>query len=108
MKWDSEQKGKTGAERKRNPGPDQDEEEPKRQKKAPIFVIFEKSGGITDEEAHLRAVTQPAARIFEVHEGTDAPDCPGMTFTREDCKGVIYPHNDPLVMIVDIAERPVY
>lgn len=85
IKWDNEQKNKTGAERKRNPSPERTEEEPKRQKKAPVFVIFEKSGGLTDEEAHLRAVTQPAARVFEVHEDAEAPYCPDMTFTREDC-----------------------
>ena len=31
-----------------------------------------------------------------------------MTFTREDCKGISYPHSDPLVMVVEIAEQPVY
>ncbi|CAO2820969.1 unnamed protein product [Amaranthus hypochondriacus] len=108
IKWDNKQKNKAGTERKRNLGPDQTEEEPKRQKKAPVFVIIEKSGGITDEEAHLRVVTQPSARIFEVHEEVQAANYPDMTFTREDCKGIIFPHCDPLVMVVDIAEQPVY
>ncbi|CAO2830783.1 unnamed protein product [Amaranthus hypochondriacus] len=108
IKWDNEQKNKTGAERKRHPGPKRIEEEPKRQKKSPVFVIFKKSGGLTDEEAHLRAVVQPTARVFEVHKGAEAPYCPDMTFTKEDCKGVIFPHSDPLVMVVDIAEQPVY
>ena len=61
------------AENKRNLGPSQDESDAKRQKKAPIFVILKKSGGITNEEAHLRAVTQPTARIFEVHEEVEVP-----------------------------------
>ena len=69
---------------------------------------FVKSGGLADGEAHLRAVTQPTARIFKVHEETGAPDFPDMTFTREDCRGVSYPHSDPLVMVMDIAEKPVY
>ena len=57
VKWNDEQKRKTEAENKRNPGPSQDEGEAKRQKKAPIFVIFEKFRGMTDGEAHLRVVT---------------------------------------------------
>ena len=71
-------------------------------------MIFEKSGGITDGEAHLRAVTQPAARIFEVHEEAEIPKYPDMTFTIEDCKGISFPHSDLLVMVVEIAEQPVY
>ena len=30
-----------------------------------------------------------------------------MTFTREDCKGVSYPHSDPLIMVKDIADQSV-
>ena len=30
-----------------------------------------------------------------------------MTFTKEDCRGVSYPHLDPLVMVVDIADQSV-
>ena len=67
-------------------------------------MIFEKSGTITDGEAHLRAVTQPPARIFEVHEEAEMPECPDMTFAREDCRGISSPHFDPLVMVVEIAE----
>lgn len=79
-----------------------------RKKKALIFVIFEKSGVITDKEPHLRAVTKPGARIFKVHEEAEAPDCPNMNFTREDYRGISYPHSDPLVQVVEIAEQPVY
>lgn len=71
-------------------------------------MILEKSEGITDGESHLRAVTQPTARIFEVYEGAEALDCPDKTFTKEDYKGISYPHSDPLDMVVDIVERPVY
>ena len=28
-----------------------------------------------------------------------------MTFTREDCRGISYPHFDPLVMIIYIADQ---
>ena len=73
-----------------------------------IFVIFEISGGITDGEAHFKSVTQPTARIFEVHEGTEIPKCPDMPFTREDGKGISFSHSDPLFMVVEISERPVY
>ena len=31
-----------------------------------------------------------------------------MTFAREDCKGIFFPHSDPLDMVADIAEQPVY
>ena len=31
-----------------------------------------------------------------------------MTFNREDCRGVSYPHSDPLVMVVDIADQSVH
>lgn len=73
-----------------------------------MFVSFEKSRGITDGEAHLRVVTQPTAKIFEVHEEAEALDCPDMTFTRDDCKGISYPSSDTLVVVVEIAEQPVY
>ena len=56
----------------------------------------------------MRAVTQPTARIFEVHEEVEIPECPDMTFTREDCRGISFPHSDPLVMVVEITERPIY
>ena len=55
MKWNDEQKNRVEVENKRNPSPSQDEGEAKRQNKVPIFVIFKKSEGITDGEAHLRA-----------------------------------------------------
>lgn len=108
IKWNDESKGNAEAENKRNLGPSQDKGDAKKQKKAPIFVMFEKFGGITDGEAHVRAVTQPTTRIFEVHEEAEIPKYPHMTFTREDCKGIVFPHSDPLVMIVEIAEQPVY
>lgn len=71
-------------------------------------MIFEKSGGITDGEAHLRDVIQTSARIFKVHEEAKVSDCPNMTLTRENCGGISYPHSDPLVMVVDIIDQPVY
>ena len=49
--------------------------------KAPIFVIFKKSGGIADGEAHLKAVTQPTTKIFEIHEEAETPDFPDIIFT---------------------------
>ena len=82
MKWNDEQKNKVEAENKRNLSPSQDESEAKRQKKTPIFVIFKKFGGTTDGQAHLRVVTQPTTRIFEVHKETKIPECPHITFTR--------------------------
>ena len=71
-------------------------------------MIFEISGGITDGEAHFKSVTQPTARIFEVHEEAEIPKYLDMTFTIEDCKGISFPHSDLLVMVVEIAEQPVY
>ena len=47
-------------------------------------------------------------RISKVHEGAEIPEYPDMTFTREDCKGISFPYFDPLVMIVEIVELPVY
>ena len=73
-----------------------------------MFAIFEKSGGITDGEAHLRVVTQPTTMIFEVHEEAEIPKYLDMTFIREDRKGISFLHFDPLVMIVEIAEQPIY
>ena len=58
-KWNNEKKGKVEAENKRNLSPNQDEGDAKRQKKAPIFVIFEKSEGIIDGKAHLRLSLNP-------------------------------------------------
>ena len=108
MKWNDEQKNKAEAENKRNPNPSQDEGEAKRQKTTPIFVIFVKFRGITDGEAHLTTVTQPIARIFEVHEEVEIREHHDMNFTRLDCKGISFPHSDPLAMVVEIAEQPIH
>ena len=77
------------------------------QNQKPSFVIFENFGGITDGEADLR-FTEPTAWIFEVHEEMKILECLDMTFTKKDCRGVSFPHSDPLVMMVDIAEQPIY
>ena len=37
-----------------------------------------------------------------------AATMPNMTFTWEDCRGVSYPHSNPLVMVVDIADQFVH
>ena len=31
-----------------------------------------------------------------------------MTFTREDCTEIFFPHFDPLIIIVEIAKQPIY
>ena len=108
MKWNNEHQRQTEAKNKRDSGLSQDKTEAKKQKKAPIYVIFEKSGGLADGKAHFRVVTQPTARIFEVHKEAESLDFPDMTFTRKDCKGVSYPHCYPLVMVVKIADQLVY
>lgn len=33
---------------------------------------------------------------------------PDLTFTKKDCAGVTYPHNDPLVVTIDIANRAIH
>ena len=74
------------------------------QKRKETLVIFQKSE-ISGFEAHLRAATTPRLELMEVVEQEEPPPIPDMTFTREDCRGVSYPHSDPLVMVEDIANQ---
>ncbi|XP_057545951.1 uncharacterized protein LOC130824945 [Amaranthus tricolor] len=81
------------------------EQAPKKKKE--IFVIFQKSE-IFDNKAPLRATTAPRLEPMEITEPAEPPQLPDMTFTREDCRGVSYPHSDPLVMVVDITDQSVH
>ena len=45
---------------------------------------------------------------MEATEQKGPPPMLDMTFTREDCRGVSYPHSDPLVMMVDITEQSMH
>ena len=70
-------------------------------------MIFQKSE-IFDNKAPLRATTAPRLEPMEITEPAEPPQLPDMTFTREDCRGVSYPHSDPLVMVVDITDQAVH
>ena len=56
----------------------------------------------------MRAATVPRLELMEVTEQKEPPSMLDMTFTREDYRGVSYPHLDPLVMVVDIANQSVH
>ena len=86
---------------------EKNEEELVQKKKKEILVIFQKSG-ISNSEAHLRAATALRFELMEVIEQEEPPPMPDMTFTREDYKGVSYPHSNPLVMAVDIVDQSVH
>ncbi|XP_056698470.1 uncharacterized protein [Spinacia oleracea] len=36
------------------------------------------------------------------------PKIPQCTFTEDDCKGIIYPHDDPMVLALDVANRKIH
>lgn len=61
-----------------------------------------------DSEAHLRAIISPELELIEATEQKEPPPMLDMTFTREDYRGVPYPHSDPLVMVVYIIEQSVH
>jgi hypothetical protein len=96
---------------KRNTGDssvqNRNEGSPMQKKKKEILMNYQKVC-ISDSEAHLRAAAAPSYELMEVTEQAEPPNLPNMTFTREDCRGVSYPHSDPLVMVLDIAEQSVH
>ena len=61
-----------------------------------------------ESEVNLRAATAPSLVLMEVIEQEEPPPMLDMTFTREDCRRVSYPHSDPLEMVVDIADQSVH
>jgi hypothetical protein len=67
-----------------------------------------KEFGISDNDAHLRAAIAPNYEMIEIMEQAEPPHLQDMTFTREDCRGISYPHSDLLVMVVDIADQSVH
>ncbi|XP_056691831.1 uncharacterized protein [Spinacia oleracea] len=36
------------------------------------------------------------------------PKIPQCTFAEDDCKGIIYPHDDPMVLALDVANRKIH
>ncbi|XP_056694879.1 uncharacterized protein [Spinacia oleracea] len=60
------------------------------------------SGAIKNLEEHRHLVSYHSARKWP-----EPTPLPVITFTSEDCRGIIYPHDDPLVLELEIANFPV-
>ncbi|XP_056690374.1 uncharacterized protein [Spinacia oleracea] len=60
------------------------------------------SGAIKNLEEHRHLVSYHSARKWP-----EQTPLPVITFTSEDCRGIIYPHDDPLVLELEIANFPV-
>ena len=56
----------------------------------------------------MGAATAPRLELMEITEQTEPPQLSDMAFTREDCRRVSYPHSDPLVVVIDIADQSVH
>ncbi|XP_021732106.1 uncharacterized protein LOC110698910 [Chenopodium quinoa] len=69
-----------------------------------ILTIF---GGISRNalKRHLRGLTH---QIHHDEFRKPQSPVPNMLFTSEDCRGVVYPHDDPLVIMTSIANHNVY
>ncbi|XP_021756127.1 uncharacterized protein LOC110721298 [Chenopodium quinoa] len=65
------------------------------------------SGGISRNalKRHLRGLTH---QIHHAEFQKPQSPVPNMTFTSEDCRGVVYPHDDSLVIVTSIANHNVY
>ncbi|XP_021722395.1 uncharacterized protein LOC110689871 [Chenopodium quinoa] len=65
------------------------------------------SGGISRNalKRHLRGLTH---QIHHAEFQKPRSPVPNMMFTSEDCRGVVYPHDDPLVIMTSIANHNVY
>ncbi|XP_021745282.1 uncharacterized protein LOC110711211 [Chenopodium quinoa] len=64
-------------------------------------------GGISRNalKRHLRGL---AHKIHNAEFRKPQSPAPNMMFTAEDCRGVVYPHDDPLVIVTGIANHNVY
>ncbi|XP_056695059.1 uncharacterized protein [Spinacia oleracea] len=60
------------------------------------------SGAIRNLEEHRHLVSYHSARKWP-----EPTPLPVITFTSDDCGGIIYPHDDPLVLELEIANFPV-
>ncbi|XP_056690308.1 uncharacterized protein [Spinacia oleracea] len=60
------------------------------------------SGAVKNLEEHRHLVSYYSARKWP-----EPPPLPVITFTSEDYRDIIYPHDDPLVLELDIANFPV-
>ncbi|XP_021847865.2 uncharacterized protein [Spinacia oleracea] len=60
------------------------------------------SGAVKSLEEHRHLVSYHSTRKW-----SEPPPLPVITFTSEDCRGIIYPHDDPLVLELEIANFPV-
>ncbi|XP_021732042.1 uncharacterized protein LOC110698832 [Chenopodium quinoa] len=69
-----------------------------------ILVI---SGGTSRGAAkrHMRGLTR---HVNHAELRQPQSPMPNILFTAEDCRGVVYPHDDPLVIILGIANRNVW
>ncbi|XP_056696908.1 uncharacterized protein [Spinacia oleracea] len=74
-------------------------------KKNDILVVFggQKSGQASKK--HLRALSH---RVNFSAVGDNQPHPPNMTFTADDCFGVQYKHDDPLVISMDLNNHNVH
>ncbi|XP_021736471.1 uncharacterized protein LOC110703022 [Chenopodium quinoa] len=54
---------------------------------------------------HLRGLTH---QIHHAEFRKPQSPVPNMMFTSDDCRGVVYPHDDPLVIMISIANHNVY
>ncbi|XP_056698460.1 uncharacterized protein [Spinacia oleracea] len=60
------------------------------------------SGAVKSLEEHRHLVSYHSTRKWP-----EPPPLPVITFTSEDYRGIIYPHDDPLVLELEIASFPV-
>ncbi|XP_056698713.1 uncharacterized protein [Spinacia oleracea] len=60
------------------------------------------SGAIRNLEEHRHLVSYHSARKWP-----EPTPLPVIAFTSDDCRGIIYPHDDPLVLELEIANFPV-
>ncbi|XP_056688741.1 uncharacterized protein [Spinacia oleracea] len=78
-------------------------------KKPPVYVISGGpvhggtiSGASRSLEEHRQMVNYHNTRVWP-----NPPSIPVMTFSESDCRGIIFPHDDPLVLTIDIANADV-
>ncbi|XP_021851068.2 uncharacterized protein [Spinacia oleracea] len=60
------------------------------------------SGASRSLEEHRHMVNYHSTRVW-----LSPPSIPVMTFSESDCRGIIFPHDDPLVLTIDIANADV-
>ncbi|XP_056691650.1 uncharacterized protein [Spinacia oleracea] len=60
------------------------------------------SGAVKNLKEHRHLVSYHSTRKWP-----EPPPLPAIAFTSEDCRGIIYPHDDPLVLELEVANFPV-